>query len=120
MPKFLTGGTGGVSVLRSRRFSALIYARSEIHVRSAVPDELRPAHQPPHPDDAKRRGRRGVGGMKETGLKKEGSGPCGRSMEEHQTLVVRDHQCGSKSTYELAGRDVVYVYMSIYQRLCYF
>ncbi|CAK9001950.1 Protein yippee-like 5, partial [Durusdinium trenchii] len=53
---------------QSRRFSALIYARSEIHVRSAVPDELRPAHQPPHPDDAKRRRTRHLGALDEWGL----------------------------------------------------
>jgi hypothetical protein len=41
---------------RSRRFSCLVYARSEVPVRSAVPDEERPKQRPPHPDDAKRRG----------------------------------------------------------------
>lgn len=53
---------------QSRRFSCLVYARSEVPVRSAVPDEERPKQRPPHPDDAKRRRTRHLGALDDWGL----------------------------------------------------
>lgn len=41
---------------RSRRFSCLVFARSEMAGKSAVPDDERPGNRQPHPDDAKRPG----------------------------------------------------------------
>ena len=56
------------TVPRSRRFSCLVYARNEVPVRSAVPDEERPKQRPPHPDDAKRRGAARDGERQRVGL----------------------------------------------------
>jgi len=80
---------------QSRRFSCLVFARSEMAGKSAVPDDERPGNRQPHPDDAKRRRTRHLGALDEWGqgileALDDGSGTARGSYEvtaKHVTVV---------------------------------